>query len=90
MLLKVGARADHVIDQAETACRVPAAGLLAVVALIPRGDAALGQGRMRWRKVWLLAWLLLPLAALWMISLKWPIYVAGRYDMIDVLGLRGT
>jgi 4-amino-4-deoxy-L-arabinose transferase-like glycosyltransferase len=53
---------------------------------IPWKDAALGISYFRERTIWIWSVLLVPLAALWLISFRQPLYGVGRYDLIAFPG----
>ena len=62
-----------------------AIGLLFLLALwnaVPWGDHRLGITNLARRKALLWSWLLVPLAVLWLVTLRTPLYTLGRYDLI--------
>jgi mannosyltransferase len=60
-----------------------AASALALAGLSRLGDARLGLDRLGARKAILVAALLVPLVALWLVSaLLRPVYLVGRYDLV--------
>jgi len=60
--------------------------VLGATALLPWGDRRLGIAQLGRRRAWLCALTLLPLAALFAISLLRPYYVVGRYDVVAFPG----